>query len=180
MQAVAGFFCLISMAFAVLCAILAAPRNESGIHMKPAVLQRSLGLGALGLVCAALLGCAGAELVSPGARGLKAEQSAWIISDDDVQLVSLNGAALRSSIKFENNTFEDGVRDKLQVEPGSHLVEVRLDNGKYSVKEPMKLRLEAEADMTYYVTLNPGPPMGYQVHAFVGAPDKELLATLNR
>jgi hypothetical protein len=126
------------------------------------------------------LGCATAELVSPGARTLAAEQSAWIISDDDVQLVSLNGAPLKSSVTAENNTFQDGVRDKLKVEPGSHLVEVRLDNDQYSVKEPMKLRIETEAAMTYYVTINKGPPLGYQVHAFVGIPDKELLAKLNR
>lgn len=126
------------------------------------------------------MGCAAGELVSPGARGLPAEQSAWIISDDDVQLVSLDGARLRTNVTFETNRIEDGVRDKVKVEPGSHLVEVRVDNGKVSVKEPMKLRIETEADMTYYVTLNNGPPMGYQVHAFVGIPDKELLAKLNR
>jgi hypothetical protein len=148
--------------------------------MKTVALQQSLRLAALGLGCATLVGCATAELVSPGARTLPAEQSAWIISDDDVQLVSLNGAPLHSSVTFENNTFQDGVRDKLKVEPGSHLVEVRLDNGKYSVKEPMKLRIDTEAAMTYYVTINNGPPLGYQVHAFVGVPDKELLAKLNR
>ena len=148
--------------------------------MKSAALQRSLRLGALGLFCAALFGCAASEVVSPGARGLTAEQSAWIISDDDVQIVSLNGTAVRSKVTYETNTFEDGVRDKLRVEPGSHVVEVRLDNGQYSVKEAMKLRLEAEPAMTYYVTLNPGPPIGYQVHVFAGIPDKELLAKLNR
>lgn len=148
--------------------------------MEPVALQPSLRFGALGLVCTALLGCATAELVSPGARNLAAEQSAWIISDDDVQLVSLNGSRLRSKITFETNAFEDGVRDKVQVEPGSHQVEVRLDNGRFKVKEPMKLRLETEPGMTYYVTVNNGPPLGYQVHAFVGTPDKELLAKLNR
>lgn len=148
--------------------------------MNPVALRRSFRLGVLGLFSAALFGCATAELVSPGARNLTAEQSAWIISDDDVQLVSLNGSALHSKTTFETNTFEDGVRDKLQVEPGSHLVEVRLDNGKFSVKEPMKLRLDVEPAMTYYVTVNNGPPLGYQVHAFAGLPDKELLAKLNR
>jgi hypothetical protein len=151
--------------------------------MKPAATRpsgRSLRLGVLGLACVALLGCAAGELVSPGARGLTAEQSAWIISDDDVQLVSLNGAHLQTNVTFENNTFEDGVRDKVKVEPGSHLVEVRVDNGKVSVKEPMKLRIETEAAMTYYVTFSNGPTMGYQVHAFAGIPDEELLAKLNR
>jgi hypothetical protein len=148
--------------------------------MKAAVLRRSLRLGALGLACATLLGCAAPELVSPGARGLAAEQSAWIISDDDVQLVSLNGAHLQSKVTFETNTNHDGVRDKVRVEPGSHLVEVILDNGKYKVNEPMKLRIETEADMTYYVTFADGPTKGYQVHAFAGIPDKELLAKLNR
>jgi len=154
--------------------------SDHGLRMKPAALLRSLRLATLGLGCAALLGCATAELVSPGARNLTAEQSAWILSDDDVQLVSLNGTPLHSSVTNANNTFQDGVRDKLKVEPGSHLVEVRLDNDKYSVKEPMKLRIETEPAMTYYVTINAGPPLGYQVHAFAGIPDKELLAKLNR
>jgi hypothetical protein len=44
----------------------------------------------------------------------------------------------------------------------------------------MKLRLETEAAMTYHVTVNYGPPIGYQVHAFAGIPDKELLQKLNR
>lgn len=145
--------------------------------MKTAALLR---LGGLGLISAALSGCGTVEVVSPGARGLTPEQSAWIISDDDVQIVSLDGTAIQSKVTFETNTFEDGVRDKLKVEPGSHVVEVRLDNGKYSVKEPMKLRLDAEAAMTYHVTVNYGPPIGYQVHAFAGIPDKELLKKLNR
>jgi hypothetical protein len=146
--------------------------------MKPAAVQ-SLRFGALGLACASLLGCATAELVSPGARGLAGDRSAWIISDDDVQLVSLNGSALHSRVTFETNAFEDGVRDKLQVEPGSHLVEVKLDNGKFAVKEAMKLRLEIEPAMTYYVTINQGPPMGYQVHAFAGNPDAAMLKKFN-
>lgn len=143
--------------------------------MSRAAFQQSLRFGALGLICAALSGCGTAELVSPGARGLTAEQSAWIISDDDVRLVSLNGTPLLSKTTFETNQFEDGVRDKLQIEPGSHLVEVLLDNGRFAVKQPMKLRLETEADMTYYVTINQGPPMGYQVHAFAGTPNAAAL-----
>ena len=170
-----------AMAFALPCAILAAPEaTESGIRMNLAALQRSLRLGALGLSCAVLFGCATVEVVSPGARGLTAEQSAWIISDDDVQIVSLDGTAVRSKVTYETNAFEDGVRDKLRVEPGSHVVEVRLDNGQYSVKEPMKLRLDAAAGTTYYVTVNNGPPIGYQVHAFAGIPNEELLVKLNR
>jgi hypothetical protein len=145
--------------------------------MEPLALRR---VGVIGLFCAALCGCAAVEVVSPGARGLTAEQSAWIISDDDVQIVSVNGTAFRSQVTFETNAFEDGVRDKLKVEPGSHVVEVRLDNGKYSVKEPMKLRLEAEAATTYWLTVAQGPPLGYQVHAFAGIPDKELLEKLNQ
>lgn len=148
--------------------------------MQPPALRRFLHLGVLGLLCAGLVGCATAEMVSPGARGLTAERSAWIISDDDVQLVSLNGSQLHSRVTFENNTFQDGVRDKLQVEPGSHLVEVRLDNGRQSVKEPMKLRLETAPGMTYYITLNYGPPIGYQVHVFDGIPNAALLAKLNQ
>lgn len=139
-----------------------------------------LRVGALGLLGVTLWGCSAVEVVSPGARGLSPEQSAWIISDDDVQIVSLDGTPIRSKVTFESNTFEDGVRDKLRVEPGSHVVEVRLDNGKYSVKEPMKLRLEAEAAMTYHVRINYGPPIGYQVHAFAGIPDKEVLGKLSR
>jgi hypothetical protein len=147
--------------------------------MQPAALQRTFSLGVLSLLCATLPGCSAVEAVSPGARGLTAEQSAWIISDDDVQIVSLNGTPIQSKVTFESNTFHDGVRDKLQVEPGSHVVEVRLDNGKHSVKEPMKLRLEAEAATTYHVTVNYGPPIGYQVHAFAGIPDQELLEKLD-
>lgn len=147
--------------------------------MHPAALQRTFGPGALGLLCVALCGCSAVEVVSPGARGLTAEQSAWIIGDDDVQIVSLDGTAIQSKVTFERNAFEDGVRDKLQVEPGSHVVEVRLDNGKHSVKEPMKLRLETEAATTYHLTVNYGPPIGYQVHAFAGVPDAELLKKLN-
>ena len=134
----------------------------------------------VGLFCASLAGCATVELVSPGARNLTAAQSAWIISDDDVKLVSLDGAALHSRTTFETNAFEDGVRDKLKVEPGSHVVEVRLDNGKYSVKEPMKLRMETEAAMTYYVTVNNGPPLGYQVHVYAGLPDQAMLKLAKR
>jgi hypothetical protein len=126
------------------------------------------------------LGCSTAEVVSPGARGLSAEQSAWIIGDDEVQIVSLDGVAIQSKVTFATNTIEDGVRDKLKVEPGSHVVEVRLDNGKYSVKEPVKLRLDAKAATTYHVTVNQGPPLGYQVHAFAGIPDQEVLKLLNR
>ena len=131
------------------------------------------------MFCAAIGGCAASELVSPGAQGLSAQQSAWIISDDDVQIVSLNGTPIHSKVTFETNTIQDGVRDKLQVEPGSHLVEVRLDNGKHSVKEPMKLRLETAAATTYHVTVNYGPPLGYHVHAFAGIPDQELLEKLD-
>jgi len=127
-----------------------------------------------------MLGCAATEQVSPGARGLSADQRAWIISDDDVQLVSLNGTALQSKVTFETNQFEDGVRDQVLVEPGSHVVEVRLDNGKFAVKEPMKLRLDVEPATTYYVTVNNGPPMGYQVHAYSGQPDKALLQRWDR
>jgi hypothetical protein len=148
--------------------------------MKPAALLRSARVGALGLVYAALFGCAATEIVSPGARGLAAERSAWIISDDDVRIVSLNGTAIQSKVTFERNAFEDGVRDMLRVEPGSHVVEVRLDNGRYSVKEPMKLRMDVEAATTYHVTVNYGPPIGYQVHAFAGIPDQELLKKLDR
>lgn len=148
--------------------------------MKPAALQRAFRVGAIGLFYGALFGCATVEVVSPGARGLTAEQSGWIIGDDDVQILSLDGTPIHSKVTFQNNAFEDGVRDKLQVEPGSHVVEVRLDNGKYSVKEPMKLRIEVEAATTYHVTINYGPPIGYQVHAFAGIPDKELLEKLDR
>lgn len=147
--------------------------------MNRSSLQRTLRLAVIGGFCAALLGCANPERVSPGARGLAATQAAWIVSDDDVQLVSLNGSALHSTT-FEKNAFEDGVRDQVKVEPGSHVVEVRLDNGKASVKEPMKLRLDTEAAMTYYVTVNNGPPLGYQVHVYAGMPNQELLKSANR
>jgi hypothetical protein len=141
--------------------------------------QQTLRLAVMGLSCGALLGCANAELVAPGARGLAPTQSAWIVSDDDVQLVSLDGNPLNSKITFEKNAFEDGVRDKVQVEPGSHVVEVRLDNGRFDVKEPMKLRLDTEAAMTYYVTVTNGPPLGYQVHVYAGMPNQELLKSAN-
>jgi len=147
--------------------------------MNRLALQRTLRLAVVGSVCATLFGCANSQLVSPGARGLAATQTAWIVSDDDVQLVSLNGSPLHSKITFEKNQFEDGVRDQVKVEPGSHVVEVRLDNGRFDVKEPMKLRLDTEAAMTYYVTVNNGPPLGYQVHVYAGTPNQGLLKSAN-
>lgn len=134
----------------------------------------------MGVAAAALFGCGAVEIVSPGARGLAPEQSAWIVSDDDVQIVSFDGTPFRSSVTFENNTYEDGVRDKLKVEPGSHVVEVRMDNGRHAVSGPMKLRLDTEAATTYWVTVNYGSPIGYQVHAFAGTPDRVMLEKFDR
>lgn len=134
---------------------------------------------AVGLAFAALGGCAAVDVVSPGARDLTPEQSAWIISDDDVQIVSLDGKVLHSGVTLANDAFLDGVRDKLQVEPGMHEIAVRMDNGMYAMKDPTTLRLDAKAATTYHITVGYGTPVTYKVNPYDGIPTKELLKKLD-
>lgn len=135
--------------------------------------------GAIALACSLLSGCAAVDVVSPGAQSLTAEQSAWIISDDDVQIVSLDGNVLRSGITLANDAFLDGVRDKLQVEPGVHQVVARMDNGMYHMKEGTPLRLDTKAATTYHITVEYGPQPSYRVRQYAGIPDKNLLKQLD-
>lgn len=148
--------------------------------MQRTFLVRSARVGVFGLFCTVLCSCAAVDVVSPGARGLTAEQSAWIISDDDVQIVSLDGSALHGGITLANDAFLDGVRDKVQVEPGSHELVVRMDNGVYFQKDGAKLNVDAKAGTTYHITVDYGPQVSYQVHTYAGIPDKALLQKLDK
>jgi hypothetical protein len=131
------------------------------------------------LICSLLSACAAVDIASPGAQGLTAEQSAWIISDDDVQIVSLDGNVLHAAITIANDAFLDGVRDKLRVEPGVHEVVVRMDNGMYRMKDGTPLRLDTRAATTYHITVEYGPPLNYEVRQYAGIPDKNLLKQLD-
>lgn len=140
---------------------------------------RSAHFATVGVMLAVLGGCAAVDIVSPGAKGLTPEQSSWIISDDDVQIFSLDGKVLHSGVTIANDAFLDGVRDKVQVEPGSHEVALRMDNGMYAMKEPTKLRLDTKAATTYHITVEYGTPVTYRVQSYDGIPTKELLKRLN-
>jgi hypothetical protein len=140
---------------------------------------RWLKISAVQLGLLAVAGCAAVDIVSPGAQSLTPEQSAWIISDDDVQIVSLDGSKLHKSITIANDAFLDGVRDKVRVEPGIHELEVRMDNSMYAATEPTKLRIDTKAATTYHITVQ-YQPIAYQVHPYAGIPTKELLKKLDR
>lgn len=139
---------------------------------------RWLKISAVQLGLLSLAGCAAVDIVSPGAQSLTPEQSAWIISDDDVQIVTLDGNKLHKAITLANDAFLDGVRDKVRVEPGVHEVEVRMDNGMYAAMDATKLRIDTKAATTYHITV--GYPIAYQVHPYAGIPTKELLKKLDQ
>ncbi|MET0535043.1 MAG: hypothetical protein ABW171_12530 [Steroidobacter sp.] len=140
---------------------------------------RAMRFAMVGSLFSVLGGCAAVDIVSPGAQALTPEQSAWIISDDDVQIVSIDGSKLHSGVTIANDAFLDGVRDKVRVEPGSHEIAVRMDNGMYVMKDPTKLRVDTKAATTYHVTFEYGSPGEYKIQPYDGIPTKELLKRLD-
>jgi hypothetical protein len=114
-------------------------------------------------------------MTSPGAAGLTAEQSAWIVTHDFVQIVALDGVRVRPRISLVNDAFVDGVGSTMQMEPGTHEVEVKFDDGGASSAGTTKLRIDSKAGKTYYIKNLPGRAVRYGVKVYDSTPTQVLL-----
>jgi hypothetical protein len=127
----------------------------------------------------ALLGCVPAQMVSPKAAGLAPEQSAWIVTHDDVLLVSLDGERVRPRVTFADDAFTDGVRDKMQLEPGPHRIEVNLDPSIYLNPPGTTLSIDTRAGRTYYIRKQLGTAVRYDVLEYNSLPNEKLLKSFD-
>lgn len=134
-------------------------------------IARSLGA----VIVAALTGCASQRTVSPGANGLAPEQSAWLITHDDVKIVSLDGV---SSGYQRMDGFSDGIGMIVQIAPGHHDLEVIYNNGAVSSAARTQLPIEARVGKVYYVRNAVWGGIRYGMFQFDGPPNEALMKHL--